>query len=661
MTKKLLIALLAAFVVVGCEEIQIEGQDWPQEDNGHDGNNGSGDENGPEGTGDDDSQDVSDSDDSGDVLNEADFTKIIDIVWNGSEVSVTNGTALAVSTDGAHVVVGASGAAGEKVRINMSGTSDNGSLKIYNGVKDQETNKQILLSMGGVSLTSKVGPAINIQSGKTVFVLLKGENTLKDVNNYTNTIEGEDAKGCFFSEKQLVFSGDGKLTVTGLYKHAICVDDYFRIFSGEIEVKSASSDGIHVNEYFRVDGGKITVNSKGEAIQCEEAEVGYFYMKNGEISLTTSDSKSGGIETASDIIIDGGKITITTNGTSAKCLKSDNNICINGGELTLKTVGGGSYDSTTKDTSASACIRAENNVVLKGGNISCTSTGNGGKGINCYKFECEDGVVLSVSTSGGVYSYSNLSSRPKAIKATKQVTINGGKLDVKTTGTEGEGIESKDAIEINGGQIVINAKDDGINAAGVITFNGGYVYAYSTGNDGIDTNAGKSNSIVVNGGVVIAHSATSPEEAFDADNHAYLTFNGGYVFCTGGQQGGGGRAGGWPGGGGGGWPGGGGGGSGTPTCTQPTAYWNSAASKGYFTLTDASGKVVMSCYVPRALSTNYSFISAPMTAGASYKCGYTTSAPTGATEVFGTYFYADGTVSGTLSKSFTAPSGYSAI
>lgn len=675
--KKSLIILFAMALFMACDGAQPEmpggpgtelpnppgpggpnGPEPPGQDNPDNGDN-SGSED-PGGTGKDDNVETPDVE--GDVLAESEFDKVIDIVWSGDEVSVTNGSNLSVTTDGGNVTVGAPGAAGKKVRINLSGKTENGSLTIYNGVKADDTNKKILLAFCGAEISSQKGPAINIQSGKTVYVLLKDgtDNSLEDSANYDGLPEEEDAKACFFSEKQLVFSGNGSLSVSGNFKHAICADDYIHFLGGNVTVKNAVSDGIHAKEYIRMDAGSVKVNSSGEGLQCEDAELGYFYMTGGDLDIATTGEKCGAVETASDLIIEGGKIVASVSGAASKCLKSDNNITISGGELELTTTGTGLYDSSVRDASACACIRAENIFTVRGGNITCTSTGKGGKGINCYKFVMEAPAALNVTTSGSTYTYSSYTCRPKAVKASGGVVIEGGDLTIKTSGTEGEGLESKTTIEINGGNIIIEAKDDGINAAQSITFNGGYTYCYSNSNDGVDSNYNRSGSIVVNGGVVIAHSATGPEEGFDADSHANLTFNGGYVLVTGGQQGGGG--GGWrpaPGGGGG-WPGGGGGTGATPTCGQPTFLWTSAASVGYFHLTDGSGNVIMSCYVPRALSTSYNMVSAPLTAGASYKCGFTNSAPAGATTVFGKYFYQDGTVSG-LNKSFTAPSGYGTI
>ncbi|MGM9791144.1 MAG: carbohydrate-binding domain-containing protein [Candidatus Cryptobacteroides sp.] len=649
MKRPYLLLLIAGFMLGSCElSVVPSPADSQDEIVNEDPEDGDIDEDDPSGTGNDSLVDVGDTEE---IVDLDEFTKTIDIVWNGSSASITNGTSLEVAVDGGHVTVGTPDSEGQKVRINLSGSSTDGSLKIYNGVKADDTHKKLLLSFNGLALQSGRGPALNIQSGKTAYLLLGSENSLSDCASYSAIPDGEDAKGCIFSEEQLVFLGDGSLSVSGLYKHAICSDDYITFIGGELEVVSAASDGIHTNGYVRVDGGKLNINSQGEGIQCEKAEEGFFYMTGGCLAITSSGDKSGGIETAADILIDGGILNVSVSGNAAKCLKSDNNICITGGSLDLHASGGGLYDTTEKDAKAAACIKAENIVTLEGGVISCRSTGNGGKGINCYRFICNDPTRLSVNTSGSTYNYSSQTCRPKAVKATDGVQVNGGNIEIETTGTEGEGLESKSWVEINGGKVAINAKDDGINAATTITFNGGYTYVYSTANDGIDSNYNKAGSIVFNGGVVIAHSAGGPENGFDADSNGNLSFNGGMIFCTGGQMGGGGGGrGGWGGG-----PGSGGSGS-SPACEQLTYSWTGAAKVGWFTIADNSGKVIMSCYIPRALSSNFSLISAPLEAGTAYQYGILGAAPAGATEVFGQYFYDSGTATGLTG--FTAGTGY---
>ena len=78
------------------------------------------------------------------------------------------------------------------------------------------------------------------------------------------------------------------------------------------------------------------------------------------------------------------------------------------------------------------------------------------------------------------------------------------------------------------------ACDDAINSADDMTINGGSVFAYSTGNDGLDANG----NFYIKGGVVYAIGARSPEVAIDANSEGgyklYLT--GGTLIAVGGLE-----------------------------------------------------------------------------------------------------------------------------
>ena len=111
---------------------------------------------------------------------------------------------------------------------------------------------------------------------------------------------------------------------------------------------------------------------------------------------------------------------------------------------------------------------------------------------------------------------------------TGNIYIEGGTLTVSAAT---EGIESKGELRITGGEVTVNAKDDAINSAGDLTISDGYVYARSTGNDGIDANG----NCYIKGGLIYAIGTTTPEVAIDANSEQrkQLYVQGGTIIAIG--------------------------------------------------------------------------------------------------------------------------------
>jgi hypothetical protein len=197
-------------------------------------------------------------------------------------------------------------------------------------------------------------------------------------------------------------------------------------------------------------------------------------------------------------------------------------------------------------TKASACLGADGNMTISGGTLNLTSTGAGGKGINGDGTFTATGGTIIIKTSGnavvasssGTLSTvsssqqldrydSDYKSSPKGIKIDGAIVISDNAvIFVTTTGAGGEGIESKTSIDITGGQVTVNASD--------LTISGGYVYARSTGNDGIDANG----NVYIKGGVIYAIGTTSPEVAIDANSEEQkkLYVTGGTIIAIGGLE-----------------------------------------------------------------------------------------------------------------------------
>jgi hypothetical protein len=243
-------------------------------------------------------------------------------------------------------------------------------------------------------------------------------------------------------------------------------------------------------------------------------------------------SAGNGIRGNDAVIVTGGVVNINITGTADKGISTDGEVRIDGGRTSILTSGGYEYDSDDSDYSACSGIKADSIININGGELNIKSTGIGGKGINCDdKININDGIV-SIITTGKRQKDSKGSVSPKGIKADGDLTINGGQTRVRLEGTgDGtEAIESKGEIHIEAGTVECYSYDDAINSKKNLYIDGGYIYARSYNNDGIDSNM----NLYINGGVVIAEGAAQPECGIDAAEGYSAFINGGTVIAVGG-------------------------------------------------------------------------------------------------------------------------------
>ena len=350
------------------------------------------------------------------------FDNAVTIAFSGTTATVVNpfaGEGVTVDTDGAHVTI-TSTLTDTELNYILSGITTNGSVKIYGSYK-------FGLVLNGVGITNPTGAAINNQCGKktTVTVVDQTNNRLIDGSSYT-AVDGEDMKGTFFSEGQLNFYGKGNLEIRGKYKHAICVDDYFRMYEGNITVKEAASDAIHANDYIRIDGGTIKAISTGEGFDCEK---GYVAINGGDIQLTTTGQKGHAIKSYTYTTVTDGSVTLLVSGIASKGFNTTGDLTISGGTINITTSGGAYYDTDDKDISSAAGIKCDGNLVIDNGKITIYSSGAGGKGINVDGTLTINDGTITVTTTGDQYKYnSSNDTAAKAIKSDGDLTVNGGTI-----------------------------------------------------------------------------------------------------------------------------------------------------------------------------------------------------------------------------------------
>lgn len=243
-------------------------------------------------------------------------------------------------------------------------------------------------------------------------------------------------------------------------------------------------------------------------------------------------SAGNGIRGNDAVIITGGVVNVNVTGTADKGISSDGEVRLDGGRTTIMTSGGYEYDEEDLDYSACSGIKADSVVNINGGELNIKSTGIGGKGINCDdKININDGVIRIITT-GKRQKDSKGSVSPKGIKADGNITIKGGQTQIRLEGTgDGtEALESKGEIHIEAGTLECYSYDDAINSKGNLYIDGEYVYARATNNDAIDSNM----NLYINGGVVIAEGGQQPECGIDAAEGYSAYINGGTVIAVGG-------------------------------------------------------------------------------------------------------------------------------
>ncbi len=351
----------------------------------------------------------------------------IDIKYDGNTATVEiapNVKGVTYSVKGAHVTLTSKDLQNEYL-YSISGTSENGSLTIVGEYK-------LTVELAGVNLTNPSGPAIYVDCGKRIGVILKK----KTVNNLADGKSGTH-KAAFYTEGHPEFEGGGTLNVTGNTKHAIGAKEYlqFKGSTGEVNILSAVGDGIHCgkgkqnddNSHFIINGGVITVNNAGgDCIDADDYGCMYINggtlnlnvsafdakglkcdsiirMTGGEVNVHVTGAKSEGIRACYNTYFDGGVVNITLDGAGTdgikgnKCTKSTDTV-LNGGNLTFRgadvnvIINGGSYSDGTETVG----ICAENDLTLTAGNIIVTNNS-----------KVKNPIVVSgdYSNTGGTITY----------------------------------------------------------------------------------------------------------------------------------------------------------------------------------------------------------------------------------------------------------------
>ena len=341
--------------------------------------------------------------------------------------------------------------------------------------------------------------------------------------------------------------------------------------NGQIIIDATSVDEVQI-----VLGNAEIINKNGSAIYVKQAEkvtltladksVNYVEDGNNYVD-SSSDSPDAAIYADDDLTINGtGSLSVI--GNFKHGIKCSDNLIVTSGTINVTSINDG--------------IRGKDSVLILDGNITVDAGGDGLTATNA-----EDASKGWIKVDGGIF---NITASNNGFQAESALNINAGEINVTAgqdtyhcnndiliaggistldAGDDGmhadnilqiasgnvnvvsdyEGIEGS-SVYISGGEIAIEAVDDGINAAGgsdsdiasndrfnmesgnnVISISNGNIYVSIIGNegDGLDSNG----NIYLSGGTIVIDGGVSQRDAAIDINKGTFEYSGGTLASVG--------------------------------------------------------------------------------------------------------------------------------
>ncbi len=304
----------------------------------------------------------------------------IAISWSGTNVTVSGShDSVSVTTSNGYVTVNSTV---KDITYLLSG-SGQGQLSIYG------TNRHQLI-LNGLTLTCSDGPAINNQCKKSCYVFLRGTSSLTDGSSYASS--DEDRKGTFFSEGQIIISGDGSLNIKANYKNGLCSDDYIRFAesTGLITI-TAVNKGIEANEGIYFEGGTFVINASSEGIESDSVLV----ITGGEIYVQSTDDA---INSGDNLTISGGLVCAYS--TSSDGIDANGNCYIKGG--LIYAIG-----SRSPEVAIDANSEEQKQLYVTGGTLVAVGSLESGASLTqtCYQASVSANTWYAMTVSDATFAF----------------------------------------------------------------------------------------------------------------------------------------------------------------------------------------------------------------------------------------------------------------
>lgn len=351
-----------------------------------------------------------------------------------------NGSSISASSDSVQIN-GTTAILTEEATYIVSGTLDDGML-----VVDADEAAKLQIVLDNASITSSTSAALYVLEADKVFVTLAegSQNALANGGSFV-AIDDSDIDGAVYSKQDLTFNGSGALTVTSPAGHGIVGNDDLVLAGGTYTVASASH-GLNANDSVRITGETdLTLDAGKDGIHAEnndDASLGFVYISGGTFAI---EAEGDGISAGAYLQITDGAYDILAGGGS-----------VNGESQSSESWGG--FRGGPMETASSAEETSESSTSMRGLKAVSSLVISGG----AFTIDAADDAVHSnagMTVSGGTFA---IATGDDAFHADETLTVTGGAIDIPESY---EGLEALH-LDIQGGEISLVSRDDGLNAAG---------------------------------------------------------------------------------------------------------------------------------------------------------------------------------------------------
>ena len=159
-------------------------------------------------------------------------------------------TSLVVDVDGTDIKI--TNTSSEKYNIILSGSWEGGIT-----IESEESDVMVTLAYASISGTNT--PALILKGENTTYIKSEGSSVISDTSS-------NKKKGVLTSDGDVVFFGDGEITVNGEKKHGLKVDGTVEIEGGTLKInmgEGAEGNGISADDAFLMNGGYLYINAMG--------------------------------------------------------------------------------------------------------------------------------------------------------------------------------------------------------------------------------------------------------------------------------------------------------------------------------------------------------------------------------------------------------------